>query len=328
MAMGAHASSPKGAGMQGRMVRSIPQKQTTAEPFAAADLEREDRVPRRCLPLAWSGDDSADAEDADGERPGPIPGKALSPPAKEAWQLRPVSRTSEASTATTGLGFSYRPGSASSQPSLPSMPSMSSSASLERGSSSSWSRASPAHQESPLADNAKELSRRRKLRKAAQKEYRREQEAVADARLEETVAVAKTRAAASMEALQAKLDASRNSREFSSVPPPGAALMASPSRREVQAPQLPGSTPQREKSATRRTGPPPLPGSTPQRASKRTPSSTPVRQPVTSPPTRQAWSEPSHIEIPIDSGAGLGMGRDSRSNRPHPQAFGHALLDP
>eukprot|EP00930_Biecheleria_cincta_P014673 TRINITY_DN12523_c0_g1_i2.p1 TRINITY_DN12523_c0_g1~~TRINITY_DN12523_c0_g1_i2.p1 ORF type:complete len:346 (-),score=54.89 TRINITY_DN12523_c0_g1_i2:57-1094(-) len=204
--MGAQPSSPKGHGALGGVggiQSSLNTKQ--AAPFAAADSEREARPPRRCLPLAWSADEM--------DQPQLSPGNAFREATKEAWEPRPVSRSSTASTSTGNNSYSFhRPGSASSGTTLPSMSSSASLGYHSYRSSSSCSRPSPGG--TPLA---REHRRERRSKSKATFEkppepavpaaQQVEQETGTEIRLED----ARQRAAKSMEDLMLKLKASRSS---------------------------------------------------------------------------------------------------------------------
>jgi len=160
--------------------------------------EREARPARRCLPLAWSGVSETEDENED------EPAKARQP--TEAWEARPFSSQSTASTLNTSTGKhldtlgSFRPTSCGSQMSLPSTASPGSkrsTTSKRSRFSRSGSFPSPAESSGPLREAAlcaSEMSRpnAREL-------------ALNDVKLED----ARDRATKSLEALQSKLRASR-----------------------------------------------------------------------------------------------------------------------
>eukprot|EP00440_Ansanella_granifera_P024290 gb/GFBE01026387.1/.p1 GENE.gb/GFBE01026387.1/~~gb/GFBE01026387.1/.p1 ORF type:complete len:356 (+),score=42.39 gb/GFBE01026387.1/:1-1068(+) len=210
--MGAHASSPKNGGAHGGAgaIRSAPRE--PASPFAATASERESRPPRRCLPLAWSGVEDLSDEEEDAHA-NSTPAKAPKQLCKDAWEPRPFSRDSTASTMSyreSKLGFHNRPGSASSRPSLPST---ASTASLGRRTNLS-SRASSS-MPSPAAMSSSS---------AAFDKPSDQQVALTDVKLED----ARQRAAKSSDTLQ-QLLASRRDREGAS-PANGGPL----SRRQMQ----------------------------------------------------------------------------------------------
>lgn len=285
--MGAQPSSPKGSGALGGVggIQSNPNTKQAA-PFAAADSEREARPPRRCLPLAWS----AGADDDEMDHPQMSPGNAFREPTKEAWEPRPISRSSTASTATGNNSYGFhRPGSASSGTTLPSMSSSASLGYHSYRSSSSSSRPSfggtPLARDTPLA---REHQRERRSKSktmfekpqeaAAPAAQQAEQEAATEIRLDD----ARQRASKSMDELMLKLKASRSSG------PPGAASSS-------------GSNPPGMRSQAASSSSSAAPAQTFE-PSRRPPSSSGHE---VSSQYRQAWAEPKqrrsdHLELRVD----------------------------
>lgn len=279
--MGAQPSSPKGHGALGGVGGILNSPNTKqAAPFAAADSEREARPPRRCLPLAWS----AGADDDEIDQPQLSPGNAFHEATKEAWEPRPISRSSTASTATGYNSYRlHRPGSASSGTTLPSMSSSASLGYHSYRSSSSCSRPSPGT--TPLAREKHRRERRSKSKAmyeqppelAAPDAQTSEQEAGTEVRLED----ARARAAKSMEDLMLKLNASRSSRNSgaaSASDHPGRSNQASSSSSSSSA------TPAQRFTPSRRTS---------------------FSGPEASSQSRQAWAEPKrssdHLELRMPS---------------------------
>eukprot|EP00931_Biecheleriopsis_adriatica_P007460 TRINITY_DN10873_c0_g1_i2.p1 TRINITY_DN10873_c0_g1~~TRINITY_DN10873_c0_g1_i2.p1 ORF type:complete len:340 (-),score=43.76 TRINITY_DN10873_c0_g1_i2:131-1150(-) len=234
--MGAHASSPKSGA--GGTVRSGVPKTTSSEPFAAEALDREARPARRCLPLAWSGVQDLPDELSDEDGP---PAKLAPQACKEAWEPRPFSRDSTASTMSLGyqdIKFGARPGSASSRPSLPSTASGASLGRRSLSSRSSSSLASPGSKRGSRANRSAgaclESPAVRPEDSISQAGGDDPMVALTDVKLED----ARQRSTKNMEALQAMLSSSRRE----GMPPSlsrgepmkarsqGASLAASPSK--------------------------------------------------------------------------------------------------
>lgn len=293
--MGAQPSSPKGHGALGGVGGILNSPNTKqAAPFAAADSHREARPPRKCLPLAWS----AGADDDEIDQPQLSPGNAFREAAKEAWEPRPISRSSTASTAT-GNNSSYRlhrPGSASSGTTLPSMSSSASLGYHSYRSPSSCSRPSPGT--TPLA-REKHRRERRSTSKAMYEQpspepaapaaQAAEEEAGTEVRLED----ARARAAKSMEDLMLKLNASRSSRNS------GAASSSDhPGQRSQASSSSSSAAPAQSFTHSRRSS---------------------LQGPEAGSQSRQAWAEPKrssdHLELrmPIHDNSGGSADRSLRA---------------
>ncbi|CAE7726875.1 eef1akmt3 [Symbiodinium pilosum] len=170
----------------------------------AAASEREARPARRCLPLAWTGAAEL-SEEEEAEDPVPMRSKK---PMSEAWEARPFSRDSTASTLSAGryrdeFG-AWRPQTCSSQPSLPSTASASSSSA--RPSRSTYSRSDSFRSSATGSSHKRHEASKSSCRdKHVQPGAGTRELALNDVKLED----ARQRASKSLEALQAKLRASR-----------------------------------------------------------------------------------------------------------------------
>eukprot|EP00439_Symbiodinium_sp_Y106_P081690 s1645_g20.t2 len=202
--MGAQpSSSPKGGGGHGNagVVRHC--AHDGSPKWHASAPEKEVRPARRCLPLAWTGaGEASDEEEADD--PAPVRSKTLS---AEAWEARPFSRDSTASTLSTGkyrdeFG-AWRPQTCSSRPSLPSTASASSSA--RRPSRSTCSRSDSFRSSATQSSHKRQEASRSVDPDCSQSGANSRELALNDVKLED----ARQRASKSLEALQAKLRASR-----------------------------------------------------------------------------------------------------------------------
>lgn len=202
--MGAQpSSSPKGGGGHGNagVVRHC--ANDGSPKWHASASEKEVRPARRCLPLAWTGaGEASDEEEADA--PAPVRSKTLS---AEAWEARPFSRDSTASTLSTGkyrdeFG-AWRPQTCSSRPSLPSTASASSSA--RRPSRSTCSRSDSFRSSATHSSHKRQEASRSLDPDSSQSGAHTRELALNDVKLED----ARQRASKSLEALQAKLRASR-----------------------------------------------------------------------------------------------------------------------
>ncbi|CAE7323853.1 unnamed protein product [Symbiodinium sp. CCMP2456] len=202
--MGAQpSSSPKGGGGHGNagVVRQCANEGSPK--WQASASEKEVRPARRCLPLAWTGaGEASDEEEADD--PAPVRSKTLS---AEAWEARPFSRDSTASTLSAGkyrdeFG-AWRPQTCSSRPSLPSTASASSSA--RRPSRSTCSRSDSFRSSATHSSHKRQEASRSLDPDCSQPGANSRELALNDVKLED----ARQRASKSLEALQAKLRASR-----------------------------------------------------------------------------------------------------------------------
>lgn len=192
--MGAQpSSSPRGA----RHVSANPNPRTIGHQELQ---EKEARPARRCLPLAWSGVSETEDENEDG-----LPAKARQP--TEAWEARPFSSQSTASTLNTSTGkhidtmSSFRPTTSGSQMSLPSTATPSPGS--KRSRASRRSRFSRSGSLPSSADSSGSILREAAL--CASELPNARELALNDVKLED----ARQRATKSLEALQAKLRASR-----------------------------------------------------------------------------------------------------------------------
>lgn len=191
--MGAQpSSSPRGA----RHVSANPNPRTIGHHELQ---EKEARPARRCLPLAWSGVSETEDENED------EPAKARQP--TEAWEARPFSSQSTASTLNTSTGKhidtlgSFRPTTSGSQMSLPSTASPGS----KRSTASRRSRFSRSGSLPSSADSSGSILREAALCASELPRPNARELALNDVKLED----ARQRATKSLEALQAKLCASR-----------------------------------------------------------------------------------------------------------------------